>query len=92
MTTNNIDKLPESLIRPGRIDRKWYIGYACKDQIHNILTVFYGDLKYEISDFTNKIMNKYKDITIAQLQNYLIGCQTIDDAINNFDKFESYQK
>lgn len=42
ITTNNIDNIPEALVRPGRIDRKFYIGYFDTDMLSRYLGLFYG--------------------------------------------------
>lgn len=42
MTTNHIDRLDPALIRPGRIDKKFYIGNATQQQAYDYYINFYG--------------------------------------------------
>ncbi|AYV76713.1 MAG: AAA family ATPase [Terrestrivirus sp.] len=42
MTTNRPDELDEALIRPGRIDKKYYFDYCSREQIGDIYRLFFN--------------------------------------------------
>jgi chaperone BCS1 len=84
MTTNHIDRLPESLIRDGRIDRKWYIGYVADQQIREACHSFYSEYSNDkITKLADSIIGLKMDLTIAKIQNYFILHDEIDSAITN---------
>ncbi|EFC42037.1 predicted protein [Naegleria gruberi] len=73
LTTNHPEKLNEALIRPGRIDRKFHIGFANKNQIKMLFLNFYqGEENIEqlADNFTEKLSNA--QITPAKLQGYFM--------------------
>lgn len=41
LTTNHPDRLPASLLRPGRIDKRMYLGKADKDQVYRMFLKFF---------------------------------------------------
>ncbi|KAF8469050.1 mitochondrial chaperone BCS1 [Kalaharituber pfeilii] len=43
LTTNHRDRLDEALVRPGRVDREVYIGWATEAQVNEMWVRFYGD-------------------------------------------------
>ena len=86
MTTNNYDRIPASLIRPGRIDKIWHIGYADVDQIEQLLRAFQPELSegdYKL--IPKMIIDKDAQLTIAVLQNYFIKYRTIDEIVKNLN-------
>jgi DNA polymerase III delta prime subunit len=67
MTTNHIERLGEALIRPGRIDNKYYLGTCNYDQI-------YGMAKYIIDKSielikTDELTNLYDNIGVMDAGN-----------------------
>jgi chaperone BCS1 len=77
MTTNHIEKLQESLIRPGRIDLRLEIGYTSGIQFQEFIKCFYGE--------NIGVYNIKPEITIGQLQNeYLINKLTVEQMIEKF--------
>jgi len=75
-TTNHPEKLNTALIRPGRVDRKFHIGYAEKDQIEKLFANFYKDesgkedVKLLAEQFANKVTQD--NISPAQLQGFFM--------------------
>jgi len=47
MTTNHFEKLAGSLIRGGRVDHKYYIGYMTNDEIHEYVALMYPGQAYD---------------------------------------------
>jgi len=60
MTTNYIEKLGGALIRPGRIDNIYYLGYCDIPQINNMINGFiFKKLKFDKDHmYTKKIIDK----------------------------------
>ena len=74
MTTNHMNTLDKSLLRPGRVDQIIHIGYANNDQIIRMFKRFYPDSTDEESDiFRKNIREKLShEITTAELQKFFI--------------------
>jgi len=86
-TTNNLDKIPKSMLRPGRIDMVLEVGYAEKQQIEEIVNDFYkscAELKRVL--LIDKICKIEKKNTIAVLQDYFIRYREIDEANDNIEE------
>ena len=92
MTTNNLDKIPKNMLRPGRVDMVIEIGYADKDQINLIVHDFYkGNDEIKIGILIEKLVNNNnKQLTIAVIQDYFIRFREIDEAINNIEELVSF--
>lgn len=77
LTTNHPEKLNPALVRPGRVDRKFTIGYADPSQVRKLFQNFYQDeMGYEdkmAQQFSEKLTSFTKEnITPAQLQGYFM--------------------
>jgi hypothetical protein len=86
-TTNNLDKIPKSMLRPGRIDMVLEVGYAEKQQIEEIVNDFYkscAELKRVL--LIDKLCKIEKKNTIAVLQDYFIRYREIDEANDNIEE------
>ena len=86
MTTNHIEKLPEVLIRPGRIDVKEYIGLASSQQVRKMFLKFFPD-KFDMAE---KFCQKVPPLTtsMAQLQAFLIVYKSSpEQALNEISAF-----
>jgi ATP-dependent 26S proteasome regulatory subunit len=87
MTTNNLDKIPKNLLRPGRVDMVIEIGFADKDQIQLITHDFYkGNDELKIGILIDKLVKNKKELTIAVIQDYFIRFREIDEAIENIEE------
>lgn len=71
MTTNYIDQIDPILMRPGRVDIDFYVGYANKEQIHRMFKKFYSEAsEEECIAFSNKLPEN--KLSMAKLQGYLL--------------------
>jgi hypothetical protein len=90
ITTNHIEKLQDSMIRPGRIDVVEYVGYADKHQIIEFYLHFFShELNELATKFADNITHEYDNITTAELQNYFIHCK---DPVKASDNLEFFRK
>ncbi|TPX35748.1 hypothetical protein SmJEL517_g01939 [Synchytrium microbalum] len=93
MSANRPDKLPSSLLRPGRVDKKFQFGFASREQIHRLFVRFFGTVmeSYETcSDHGWAVANKLKEdrLTTAQLQGlFMAHRDTPEEIINHVDDF-----
>jgi chaperone BCS1 len=73
-TTNNLDKLDEALIRPGRIDVREYIGKATKETAKDMFERIYANTEPNLSDLANQFVTDMIDgeFTPAELQVFLL--------------------
>ena len=91
MTTNFKDRLPASLIRNGRIDRKIYLGNTTEVQCKRLTKNFYSD---EYTEEKGELLwSRLKDYTfcMAQLQGFFLqNRRSINDVLeasNSFGEF-----
>ena len=90
MTCNNIDKLDSAFVRPGRIDRIIKVDNADQSQARRIFLKFFPSKEKEAVYFSESIEpGKY---SMAKLQQYLMCCDTVDEAIKNIDKVDDLSK
>lgn len=71
MTTNKYSTLPQSLIRPGRIDLRVYIGMASRNQLGRMFRRFYPDATLELEE---QFCDNWGStpISMAELQGYFL--------------------
>ncbi|PRP81942.1 mitochondrial chaperone BCS1 [Planoprotostelium fungivorum] len=71
MTTNKINRLDAALIRPGRIDVRYFFGLATSHQIASLFRRFYPEISDEaVEDFTSKVPERR--VSMADLQGFLL--------------------
>ncbi|ESS31684.1 putative BCS1 family isoform 9 [Toxoplasma gondii TgCatPRC2] len=80
MTTNHPERLPDSLIRPGRVDIKVRIGYATRPQLRRqFLRFFPGE--DAAADKFEAIMSGIQ-LSMAELQGFFLFCKdNVDQAL-----------
>ena len=86
-TTNNLDKIPKSMLRPGRIDMILEVGYAEGEQFNEIVNDFYKETEETKREtLIRKLKENKKNQTIAIIQDYFVRFRNIDDAISNIEE------
>ncbi|SOV12317.1 mitochondrial chaperone BCS1, putative [Plasmodium sp. gorilla clade G2] len=70
MTTNNIEKLPPTLIRPGRVDMKILIPYANTYQYKKMFLRFFPE-HHELSNKFAKIFENFH-LSMAEIQSFFL--------------------
>ncbi len=76
-TTNHVDRLDPALIRPGRIDRKFYIGYASLEQAERMFLRFFPQAGTEMACLFAEGLAE-KRVTMSTIQMHLL--RHADDA------------
>ncbi|PHJ15792.1 bcs1 family isoform 9 [Cystoisospora suis] len=73
MTTNHPERLPESLIRPGRVDMKIRIGYATSSQLHRQFLRFFPGHEEAAEKFVKKLQDI--QLSMAEVQGFFLFCR-----------------
>lgn len=72
MTTNHIDRLDEALIRPGRVDVKFYLGKASKSAAGELFDQFFSSSLVEhtplMEEFSTDVINKARSSFLANVE------------------------
>jgi mitochondrial chaperone BCS1 len=82
LTTNHREQLDPALIRPGRCDREFELGYLSAETCAKMFSCFFPD-----SDLATKVSHKLGSYQVspAAWQNYLQCQDNAQDAANNCD-------
>jgi hypothetical protein len=67
-TTNYFEKLPDELVRDGRFDKKYFIGYADEYQSRKMFEKIIGKEKIQIFEKCKDNLLKIKKLSCAKLQ------------------------
>ncbi|CRH01102.1 mitochondrial chaperone BCS1, putative [Plasmodium relictum] len=70
MTTNNIEKLPSTLIRPGRVDMKILIPYANNYQYEKMFLRFFPE-HHDLAQKFSKIFQNFH-LSMAEIQSFFL--------------------
>jgi len=94
MTANSIDKLPPSLIRPGRVDMKLHLDYPDDDQLKQLYARCYPEAGIRMkAEFVKRVRELRINVTMAQIQGLFMfykkdGQDVIDNVMEYFqDQF-----
>lgn len=79
ITANDTTNLPAALLRPGRIDKEWFIDAPKLPQIEQIFNVFYPDANGQSSIFGEAVTGA--EIPMAAIQQHMVKCRTPDEAV-----------
>jgi chaperone BCS1 len=72
VSTNHIEKLGSSLIRPGRIDLMEHVSYVNELDIADYFDSFFPETEDMAKSFAKALISQYEKVTMAELQNFLI--------------------
>jgi mitochondrial chaperone BCS1 len=84
-TTNHIQRLDPALIRPGRIDRKLYVGHATSEQAARLYRRFFPEADSSMAIAFADMIEPGR-ITMSSLQTHLL--MYADDSRGAIDHFE----
>ena len=90
MTTNYADRLDPALIRPGRVDRKVFIGHCDHYQLKQMFSRFYPDTKEElVNEFADKVIGLESPVSAAQIQGFfMFSKDNPQDIIDNVNELK----
>lgn len=93
MTTNFKDKLPASLLRNGRVDRKIYLGNTTPSQLKRLAKNFYPqDYNEELAQLLVERLNGFT-YCMAQLQGFFLrNSNSFEGVVEASKDFTSYLK
>eukprot|EP01118_Nematostelium_gracile_P006826 TRINITY_DN2202_c0_g1_i1.p1 TRINITY_DN2202_c0_g1~~TRINITY_DN2202_c0_g1_i1.p1 ORF type:complete len:362 (+),score=77.31 TRINITY_DN2202_c0_g1_i1:64-1149(+) len=88
MTTNHLEKLSPTLIRPGRVDIKEYFGLATHSQLKHMYLRFFPDQSQLSNTFADKVPPG--TASMAQLQSYFMAYKDQPtEAAQNIEQIQS---
>lgn len=84
MTTNHPENLDPAIIRPGRVNKKLFMGYMNTKQVQNMLEYYFSmKLSGAQTDSLEEIMigSTSKQFTPAEVEEFCAECETIDQVL-----------
>ena len=85
MTTNHIEHLDPALIRPGRVDKQIYFGYASKSQAERMFLRFFEGQEKLAQMFADAIPEDL--VSMASLQEHMIKHrESADNALGTYNE------
>jgi len=86
MTTNHKDHLDPALIRPGRVDRDFFLDNCNESQVKDMFINFFPDsTKEDLDKVWENFSNVESEVSPAKLQGYMLRFKrNISDVLNNF--------
>lgn len=89
ITANETSKLPDTLIRKGRIDKTWFIDIPGEVEVATMFKVFYPDADGYADAFSGVITPA--GLSMAAIQQYLVRWPTPQDAVENTEEIVGSQ-
>jgi hypothetical protein len=87
ITTNNLDKLPRNLTRPGRVDQIYNFDYLDVDQFREIIAIKYPTL--DVDDLISKLDVDFDELqlTPAEVIKWLLNLTSASQVLTDFSTF-----
>merc|ERR1712038_315051 len=94
MTTNYIDDLDPALIRPGRVDQKFFLGSCNNEQAKEMLTASYDTACAEDMEKITDQIDSFEDpVSPALLECFILRHnRSVEDALNHMEELKAMAK
>merc|ERR1712038_1101637 len=94
MTTNYIDNLDPALIRPGRVDQKFFLGNCNSEQVKEMLKASYDTASAEDVEKITEQVDSFQDpVSPALLECFILRHnRSAEDALNHMEELKAMAK